>query len=817
VIHAERIKPRKKGGRAGAVSAPDFHLLFEALPDPCMVLDRDLRIVAVSDSYLETTMTARGDILGRQLLEVFPGNPEDPTATGASSLSASLNRVLKYKVCDTMAVQKYDIRIPEPEGGGFQERYWSATNSPVFGADGEVDYLIHRVQDVTGFALLNRETVAERKMTEEFRERIESEIFAHSQKVAQTNLELQRAVEALHESERLFNSFMAQLPAAAWIKDLQGRYVFANAAMERLFDRRIGEMLGKTGEEVFPNLMARQFRESDQRVIEEGVSSEPFQVVRQAGEGERYLMITKFPIPGPDGGAEFVAGLAFDVTETRRLQAEIERVASFPLLDPQPVLELDREGTVTFINPAATELMRKGCYRDDNNPLIPEDFKELFERGASGGETQYFREIEICGRFYEELVTMLPQQGKVRCYTMDITKRKRAEHEREQLLLQLEAVLESINEGVVIADLDGNILTMNREALALHEFQSVEEVRRHVSAFPECYELSELQGRTLLFNDWPMMRALRGERFFDYELRLHNKQTGSSWIANYSGSPVLNKDGDVILAVLTLRDITHRKEMEEQVKKLNADLASRVVELQEANEELEAFNRMVSHDLRNPLNTIGTSCQAVQMLCGEAIGKDCSNYVNIAYDKVLMMNGLIEALLKFSRSTHSELKRETVDLSEMAQNVVTEVTLADPARRGVFNIAHGVSAYGDPDLLRSVLENLIGNAWKYTGNREEAVIDFGVIEVGGIEAYFVRDNGYGFDPAEAVHLFTPFKRLSGAERFRGFGIGLATVERIVRRHGGRVWADGRPGKGATFYFTVPTEGVADAVTARQPA
>ena len=165
------------------------------------------------------------------------------------------------------------------------------------------------------------------------------------------------------------------------------------------------------------------------------------------------------------------------------------------------------------------------------------------------------------------------------------------------------------------------------------------------------------------------------------------------------------------------------------------------------------------------------------------------------------MNRLIDALLNFSRLTRVEPRRETVDLSGMAQEVAAELTLTEPARRVTFRIAEGITVNGDANLLRVVLENLLGNAWKYTGMREEAVIEFGVTEIDGKPACFVRDNGPGFDMADAEKLFIPFQRLPGAEEFRGHGIGLATVERIIRRHGGRVWAEGEPGKGATFYFT----------------
>jgi signal transduction histidine kinase len=189
-------------------------------------------------------------------------------------------------------------------------------------------------------------------------------------------------------------------------------------------------------------------------------------------------------------------------------------------------------------------------------------------------------------------------------------------------------------------------------------------------------------------------------------------------------------------------------------------------------------------------------------MCYGNLDEGCRQYIQKTYDGTLRMNRLIEALLNFSRLAHVETHREMVDLSAMAREVALELKLAEPGRRLTFLIADGVNAFVDAPLFRVVLDNLLGNAWKYTGTRDEGVIEFGTTEISGNPVYFVRDNGAGFDMADADKLFVPFKRLPGAEECRGFGIGLATVDRIIRRHGGRVWAEGEPGKGACFFFTL---------------
>jgi light-regulated signal transduction histidine kinase (bacteriophytochrome) len=166
------------------------------------------------------------------------------------------------------------------------------------------------------------------------------------------------------------------------------------------------------------------------------------------------------------------------------------------------------------------------------------------------------------------------------------------------------------------------------------------------------------------------------------------------------------------------------------------------------------------------------------------------------------MNRLIEALLQFSRLAHAELKRDRVDLSRMAEEVAWELKATGPDRPVTFRLAEGIRVDGDANLLRVVLTNLLGNAWKYTATQKEAIIEFAVTELDGRPFFLIRDNGNGFDMANADKLFVPFQRLPGAEECRGFGIGLATVERIIRRHGGQVWAEGAIGKGSTFYFTL---------------
>jgi light-regulated signal transduction histidine kinase (bacteriophytochrome) len=248
--------------------------------------------------------------------------------------------------------------------------------------------------------------------------------------------------------------------------------------------------------------------------------------------------------------------------------------------------------------------------------------------------------------------------------------------------------------------------------------------------------------------------------------------------------------------------MTRCKQFMEKITTLNSQLAQRSHELELANRELEAFNLMVSHDLRTPLATINMYTEATLKHCGGNLDEQCRTYMKSILVQSEYMNELINRLLNFSQTACKEIKKEKVDLSSIAQRIATNLKLKDPERKADLKVQKKLVVKGDRYLLQEVLENLIGNAWKYTGMQETAVIEFGATENEGKTACFVRDNGIGFDSAQAAKLFVPFQTLHSRDEFKGNGVGLATVKRIIQRHGGQVWAKGEIGKGATFYFTL---------------
>jgi signal transduction histidine kinase len=234
-----------------------------------------------------------------------------------------------------------------------------------------------------------------------------------------------------------------------------------------------------------------------------------------------------------------------------------------------------------------------------------------------------------------------------------------------------------------------------------------------------------------------------------------------------------------------------------QMQQRDVELRRRSTELEGANKDLESFAYSVSHDLRAPLGSIDGFVQAIEMDYGDQFDDTAKEYFGWIHEGCRQMRDLIDGLLQMTRLSRMDLQREQVDLSAVAASVADALKQSNPTRPVQFDIRSDLRTVGDERLLRAVLENLMSNAWKFTRNRPEARIELG--QSGA--AYYVRDNGAGFDPSHAAKMFRPFQRLHSTREFEGTGIGLATVQKIIERHGGRVWAEGEVEKGATIYFT----------------
>jgi PAS domain S-box-containing protein len=351
-----------------------------------------------------------------------------------------------------------------------------------------------------------------------------------------------------------------------------------------------------------------------------------------------------------------------------------------------------------------------------------------------------------------------------------------------------QAVAEIVTDAVVSADSRGFIIYVNKGGERLFGWAAAELLKRPITALlPDRYHESTRRGLLRFIsiepadafgNVFELIALHRSGREFPVELSL------ARWD---------DPSGRFFTAIV--RDITERRRRDEELRAINA-------QLEVTNQELETFSYSVSHDLRAPVRAIDGFSAILEQDYGDTLderGRDCLNRVRAATQR---MYTIIDALLILARVTREEMRRDVIDLSAVARSVANELQRSDPGRNVEFIIAPGIIGVGDASLVRVALENLIGNAWKFTSRQKHARIEFGAIDKKGTTVYFVRDNGAGFDMAYADKLFGAFQRLHTAEEFPGTGIGLPTVQRIVRRHGGMVSAEAHVDRGAMFCFTL---------------
>ncbi len=291
----------------------------------------------------------------------------------------------------------------------------------------------------------------------------------------------------------------------------------------------------------------------------------------------------------------------------------------------------------------------------------------------------------------------------------------------------------------------------------------------------------------------------------DKELILMRKD-GSKLDVSLNVSAVRDEDGNILHSRSTWRDITERKQTEGELQKhrlhLEELVADRTAELNAINKELEAFSYSVSHDLRAPLRTMDGFSQAVIEDYGDQLDDEGKDYLRRIRRASQHMAQLIDDILQLSRISRAEMHTEAVELSKLVRSIADTLQQSQSERQVEFAIEDGIVVQGDKRLLAIALENLLSNAWKFTANKPKGMIEFGITEYDKDIVYYVRDNGAGFDIKHAEKLFTPFQRLHSDEDYPGTGIGLSTVQRIIRRHSGNIWAEAEPGQGATFYFTL---------------
>ena len=324
---------------------------------------------------------------------------------------------------------------------------------------------------------------------------------------------------------------------------------------------------------------------------------------------------------------------------------------------------------------------------------------------------------------------------------------------------------------------DGRIVFTNRQLLLMLGFREEEFIGLSISCLIHPDEVEEVMSRA-----W-------------------NRYNGKEVIDTYE-SQLIRKDGSIMPSIISNAVVEYNGKRATLITIVDITESKLRKELEQVNQELEMFAYSVSHDLRAPLRSIDGFSQALLEDYEEQLDDEGQDYLRRIRAASQRMASMIDAILQLSRIGRYEMRRKQVNLSALAQDIAADLKVTDPDRQVEFVIAEGVVASGDPTLIRTALENLIGNAWKFTQKHENARIEFGVVRQGKKSIYYVRDNGAGFDMRYADKLFAPFQRLHSTAEYKGTGVGLASVQRIVHRHGGNIRAESAVGKGTTFYFTL---------------
>lgn len=623
---------------------------------------------------------------------------------------------------------------------------------------------------------------------------------------------------ALRESEERFRAIMDNTINIVYLKDYEGRHLFINRRFEELFHISAQEARGKKEHDLFPPEVADMFRENDLQAWQSPVPLEFEESVPVDG-GRVYLSV-KFRLVDESGNPYALAGISTDITELKRSQNALRR-SEASLANAQRIAGLGNweydllakqgswsEETYSLFGIKKEEWTN--VYDDFMRVLHP-DYRELVLRTielSCSTDRSYSMDYKIIRP--DGIERFMHEEGEVTCIddtpvkisgtVQDITERVVA----DEALRRSEASLSNAQRIAHIGNWDWDITT--------GELQWSDEVYRIFGIAPQEFGATYDAFVGFVHQDdrefvaRAVEDALHGKKPYSIDHRIVLSD-GSEKIVHEQAEVTFDEAGGAVKMSGTVQDITERKRAEEEVRKLNVELEQRVAgrtkELQAAYQELEAFSYSVAHDLRAPLRIIDGFSRILLKDYNKNLDGTGRDYLARVQGASQRMGQLIDALLKLSHVMRTGITKEAVDLSAFAEAVAEELRKSDPERKAAFIIKERLSAKGDPSLLRLVLENLIGNAWKFTSKKEKAEIEVGSATAeDGMVVFFVRDNGAGFDMKYADRLFNPFQRLHAEVEFPGTGIGLATVQRIIQRHGGRIWAVGQKDRGATFYFTL---------------
>jgi PAS domain S-box-containing protein len=577
---------------------------------------------------------------------------------------------------------------------------------------------------------------------------------------------------------------------------------------------------GFTAEEFFedPDLYRRLLMPEDVDRYRDALSqfqeSKPLEIRWRRKDGTLYWAdIRAVPVWDARGQIVAMQGISRDISDRVGLEEELRLKSAALEAAANAIVMTDAEGRIIWVNRAFTQLTGyEAAEVLGRNPRVLKSgvqddavYEQLWKTIGAGNVWQG----EIVnrhkdGHLYTEEMTITPvasRLGEITHYIaikQDVTVRRQAEEELRQSELCFRALAENMLDLVAILDRDGVIRYASPSHFSCNGFHPEDLVGRSAFDFVHPDDVASLRATFVARVESEGYSARTQYRF---------RHRDGSWRVVEGVARNLYGDPSVQGVLVNSRDITERVQAEEEILSLNRQLEQRVRErtaaLEAANHELESFSYSVSHDLRAPLRSIDGFSEALLEDHAAQLDERGKYYLSRLRAASRHLLDLIGDLLQLSRVGRYELERRRVDLSALAAEVVAELREREPDRRVEVSLGAGLEVSADPTLLRQMLGNLLGNAWKYTGKKEGAHIELGSVDRDGERVYFVRDDGVGFDMTYAERIFESFQRLHSSNEFEGTGVGLATVRRILSRHGGRAWAEGAVGTGATFFFTLP--------------
>ncbi len=641
--------------------------------------------------------------------------------------------------------------------------------------------------------------------------------------IGQDITERKRTEQKIKENEQLLRTLINSTPDIICFKDGYGRWLEANDSDLELFSLKDVDYRGKTDSELaeFTNPIYRQAflncESTDEKSWLAGGISQGEETIPKSDGTFKIFDVIKVPIFETDGSRKGLVVLGRDITERKLAEEELRDREEFlsSIIENIPDMIFIKEARdLKFVrfNKAGEELL--GLRRDEligksDFDFFPKEQAQFFyendKKVLNSGEMIDIIEEPIETKNGERILhtkklPILDKNGKP-AYLLgiseDITERKQMIEALAASEREFRTLAENSPDNIIRYDVDSRIIYVNPNILKTLGSSASEMLGKTPIETALIDEFNEYQEK--------ISAVLKTGKETELDLVIPDRGNGLRY---HNVRFVAERGADNrIKGVLVIgRDITDRKHAEEEIQKINRELEQRVFErtsqLEDANKELEAFSYSVSHDLRAPLRSIDGFSQALLEDYYNKIDEEGKNYLHRVRSAAQRMALLIDDMLNLSRVSRSELNVQLVNLSKVAQEIADNLHGTQPERKVEFIIHEGIKAKGDSRLLHIVLENLIGNAWKFTSKQPVAHIEFGVKQQKDQTIYFVRDDGAGFDMRYSQKLFGAFQRLHTTTEFPGIGIGLATVLRVIHRHGGSVWAEGKIEKGATFYFTI---------------